>query len=439
MIGKSGTRGVLFLLPLLLLAGGCGAPGGGEEKSAAVSVDVPVEEVREPVTGQLERGETPMGWALRREIPRATADAILTSIDGILPASRYRTDDTLELTRNRSGAVVSFAVQRRNGERIITRRGENGEWAAGRESETLRREVARFEGEIGSSLWESMRAGGATPDLVVRFADIFSWTFDFLTDCRKGDRFELVAEALYRGDVFHGYGEILAARYEGTQGKVGGVRFALADGKTSYYAPDGSSLQKIFLRSPLNYRRISSGFSKSRYHPILKRRMPHLGIDYAAASGTPVVTVGDGTVLFAGTKRGFGKIVEIRHARSYVTTYGHLSRFGRGLRKGARVAQGQVIGYVGSTGLSTAPHLDFRMKHGSNWVNPLRISVPSADPVPRKERREFFHFARVCLAALDVLPEGIVPSERDPIIPALLAGRGSGFFPCHPDVSSPAP
>ena len=204
--------------------------------------------------------------------------------------------------------------------------------------------------------------------------------------------------------------------------------------RSAYYAPDGGSLQKIFLRSPLNFRRISSGFTKRRYHPVLKRWMPHLGIDYSAAAGTPVVTIGDGAVVYAGWKKGFGNIVEIRHNSTYLTTYGHLSRFGKGIRKGTRVAQGQVIGYVGNTGLSTAPHLDFRMKRRSDWVNPMMIEVPSADPMPAKDRRNFFHMTRIYLAALDVMPEGPLGVDADPFVTALIAGGESGFFPHSPGI-----
>jgi murein DD-endopeptidase MepM/ murein hydrolase activator NlpD len=146
----------------------------------------------------------------------------------------------------------------------------------------------------------------------------------------------------------------------------------------------------VFLKSPLNYRRISSYFSNSRYHPILKIRRPHHGIDYAAPTGTPVVSIGDGRVTRAGWNGGFGKYVEIRHNNVYTTCYGHLSGYGKGVRKGARVRQGQVIGYVGSTGLSTGPHLDFRVKKFGSYVNPLRMDYPKGEPVAEERREDYF-------------------------------------------------
>jgi murein DD-endopeptidase MepM/ murein hydrolase activator NlpD len=401
-----------------------------KERDGAGIAQLPVaeEKVLETVEGTLRRGETPTGWAVRQGIPVTTAQEIIGALAVHLSAARYRTDDRLQITRDEGGEIVSLAVERMNGERYVARR-TGAVWMAARESEPVRREIVHFRGTIRSSLWESLIDAGASPDLVVRFSDIFSWTFDFLTDCREGDQFDLIAESIWQGEQFRRHGDILVARYEGERGTVSGVRFEPEGEKAAYYAPDGASLQKAFLRSPLNYRRISSGFSRSRYHPVLKRYMPHLGIDYAAAAGTPVVTIGEGVVTYAGWKKGFGKFVEVKHSRSYATTYGHLSRFGSGVRSGSRVAQGDVIGYVGSTGLATGPHLDFRMKHGASWVNPLKIEIPSAEPVPASEMTDFLHVARVCLAALDVLPEGDLDGGEDPIAFALLAGPDAGTLP----------
>jgi len=414
---------------LFLLAIAC-APAQETETSALGGIPAPEEPVLETLEGSLRRGETPTGWALRQGIPGPEAQGIVAALAVHLPASRYRTDDRLQVVKDEKGGIVSFAVERTNGVRYVARP-EHGVWIASHESEPVRRDIVHYRGTIRSSLWESLVAAGASPDLVVRYADIFSWTFDFLTDCRQGDRFDLIAESIYQGDQFRRHGDILVARYEGERGTVSGIRFQPEGEKAAYYAPDGSALQKAFLRSPLSYRRISSGFTHRRYHPVLKRYMPHLGIDYAAASGTPVVTIGDGTVSFAGWKKGFGKIVEVRHSRSYTTTYGHLAGFGSGIRSGARVAQGQVIGYVGSTGISTGPHLDFRMKHGATWVNPLKIEIPSADPVPAGQESEFFNTARVCLVALDVLPEGEARVNEDPMVLALLTGGEGGYLPAQ--------
>jgi murein DD-endopeptidase MepM/ murein hydrolase activator NlpD len=220
---------------------------------------------------------------------------------------------------------------------------------------------------------------------VLQFADIFAWTVDFLTECRRGDRFRL----LYVQETGNGATDVLAAAYAQRDTTHIGLSLPREDGGTDYYTPTGTNLRKAFLRSPLNYRRISSRFSYSRYHPILKIRRPHLGVDYAAPTGTPVVSVADGKVSFAGWKGGYGRYVKIKHTGGCYTAYGHLSRFARGVRKGARVSQGQVIGYVGSTGLSTGPHLDYRVQMQGRYVDPLRMDVPPAPPVDPDRMPEF--------------------------------------------------
>jgi len=171
-----------------------------------------------------------------------------------------------------------------------------------------------------------------------------------------------------------------------------------------YYDAEGNSLQRVFLKSPLNYRRISSYFSRRRFHPILKIYRPHYGVDYAAPTGTPVVTIGDGRVVYAGWKGGLGRYVEIRHNNVYTSCYGHLSRFAKGIRRGARVRQGQVIGYVGATGLATGPHLDFRVKRFGSYVNPLTVDYPRAEPLPEDKKDEFF-------ARRDSILQGLKPTQ----------------------------
>jgi murein DD-endopeptidase MepM/ murein hydrolase activator NlpD len=168
------------------------------------------------------------------------------------------------------------------------------------------------------------------------------------------------------------------------------IGFEEPDGTMEYYDCDGNSVRRVFLKSPLNYRRISSYFTHRRFHPILKIYRPHYGVDYAAPIGTPVVAIGDGRVTHAGWNGGMGNFVEIRHNNIYTSCYGHLSRYGKGVRSGVRVTQGQVIGYVGSTGLSTGPHLDFRVKKYGSYVNPLTIDYPRGEPVGEERREAFF-------------------------------------------------
>jgi murein DD-endopeptidase MepM/ murein hydrolase activator NlpD len=211
--------------------------------------------------------------------------------------------------------------------------------------------------------------------LALRLADIFAWDIDFATDLRRGDTFKLVVEELYLDGEFKGFGRILSAEFVNDGRTYRAYRFE-ADGREAYYDQEGKSLQRTFLKAPLSYRRISSGYTKRRYHPILKIYRPHPGVDYAAPKGTPVSAVGDGSVVFAGYKGANGNLVVIKHGGQYKTYYGHLSAIARGIRTGAGVTQGQVIGRVGMTGMATGPHLDYRVKHRGHFVNPLTLDMP---------------------------------------------------------------
>jgi len=243
------------------------------------------------------------------------------------------------------------------------------------------RRVSFIRGEVSDNLYGSMTRSGCKPALILRYADIFAWEIDFLTEVRNGDQFALIFEESVEPDYVNDY-SIIAAWYRGERGERYAIYFSPSKGKDAYFNEKGESVVRTFLRSPLNFSRISSGFSFSRMHPILRIPRPHLGVDYAAPMGTPVVSIADGTIVSAGWRNGFGKTVLIRHTGSCQTQYAHLSRYGNGIRKGVSVVQGQIIGYVGSTGLSTGPHLDFRFRKAGRWVNPLTVESPRADPVP---------------------------------------------------------
>ena len=235
-----------------------------------------------------------------------------------------------------------------------------------------------IEGTITSSLYESMVAIGEHPDLIVDYASIFAWEIDFFTETRSGDSFKILLKREYLDTIPIGYEEIDYLYYGGEIGQYTAFRYRTPDGQVGYYSKDGGSLKKLFLKAPLSYARISSYFSRSRFHPILKIRRPHWGVDYVAPRGTPVSAIGDGLVTYAGWKGQYGRLVEIRHVKGYSTRYGHLSRIRKGIRKGRRVKQGQVIGYVGSTGLATGPHLHFEVRYHKKPINPLRMKVPKS-------------------------------------------------------------
>ncbi len=258
----------------------------------------------------------------------------------------------------------------------------------------------RMKGAITSSLFEAVQEIGEGPELAVKFAEIFAWDVDFHFDIREGDQFNILFEEKWRDGSFYGYGKILAAEFVNQGETLQAVYYESREGKSGYYMPKGQSLQKQFLRSPLKFSRISSKFTYKRYHPILKSYRPHLGVDYVAPVGTPIHAAGDGKVIFAGRKGGNGKFVKIRHSQAYMTGYLHLSRIARGIRSGKKVKQGQVIGYVGQTGLATGPHLCYRFYKYGKFVNSLTVKFPSASPVPRKEMKAFFEIRDSLLTRL---------------------------------------
>jgi len=257
-------------------------------------------------------------------------------------------------------------------------------------------------GTIESSLWESMRDIDADPMLAVELSEIFAWSIDFF-GIQQGDRYKVIYEVSYVDSQSIGINSILGAWFHHNGTDFWGIPFR-QDGVRSFFDEEGNSLRKAFLKAPLRFSRISSGFSHSRYHPVLKIRRPHHGVDYVAPTGTPVYSVGDGVVTGVGyQRRGGGNYIKVKHNSVYSTTYMHLSRFGKGIRTGVYVKQGDVIGYVGSTGLSTGPHLDFRFYKNGSAVNPLRVEAPPVEPVFEENLAAYGIVRSITIRALKLL------------------------------------
>lgn len=251
----------------------------------------------------------------------------------------------------------------------------------------VKREV--IQGSIDSSLSLALDELGEGPSLAVMMEDILGWDVDFGKDIRQGDTFRLLVEKRFRKGNPAGYGHILALDFHNRDRTFKAFRYTDADGRTSYFDERGQSMRKAFLKAPLSFTRISSGYSNRRFHPILKRWRPHHGIDYAAPTGTPIRTIGDGVVTAKAYDKAAGRYVKIRHPRGYETVYNHMSRFGKSIRTGKQVKQGEVIGYVGTTGYATGPHLDFRVKRHGSYINPLNMKSPPTNPVPAQEMARF--------------------------------------------------
>ncbi|HHH36928.1 MAG TPA: peptidase M23 [Gammaproteobacteria bacterium] len=256
---------------------------------------------------------------------------------------------------------------------------------------------------IDNALFLAAQKAGLSDNITMELAGIFGWDIDFSLDIRKGDSFTVVYEELYLNGEKLRDGNILAAEFI-NRGRIHrAVRFTDDRGRSDYYSPDGRSMRKAFLRSPVAFTRISSRFSLGRRHPILHHIRAHKGVDYAAPRGTPIKATGDGKVVFKGTKGGYGKTIVIQHGSRYSTLYAHMSGFARGIRTGRRVRQGQVIGYVGSTGLATGPHLHYEFRVNGIHRNPLTVKLPDASPLPRRYLREFRRQAQPLLAQLDLV------------------------------------
>jgi murein DD-endopeptidase MepM/ murein hydrolase activator NlpD len=251
--------------------------------------------------------------------------------------------------------------------------------------------VQHLDGIIQDNLIASMGDGREQVMLALRLSDIFAWDIDFTSDLRRGDIYTVVVEGYYLNGEFRKYGDVLSAEFVNNGEFYNAYRFE-SNGEVDYFDAEGRSLKRAFLKAPLNFRRISSHFSHNRFHPILRIYRPHHGLDYSAPSGTPVSAVCEGTVLFSGYKKQYGNLVIIRHPNSWKTYYGHLSRIAKDVRKGRKVAQGQVIGAVGSTGLATGPHLHYELRIHNKPANPLAMKMPRGKAVPQNLRAEFRQF-----------------------------------------------
>jgi murein DD-endopeptidase MepM/ murein hydrolase activator NlpD len=274
------------------------------------------------------------------------------------------------------------------GERLsVTRRGAHFAASAEPAPVAVRWKVAT--GEIRSSLFGAADEAGLPDVVTLQLADVFAGDIDFYHDLRKGDRFRVVYEMRHVDGEPVGPGKIVAAEFENGSRTLRAFRWRDADGADNYYAPDGTAMRKAFLRSPMEFSRVTSGFSGARFHPILQTWRAHKGVDYAAPVGTPVRATGSGKVTFAGTQNGYGNVIELKHAGVHSTLYAHLSRIAPHVKAGARVAQGEVIGYVGQTGWATGPHLHFELRAGAEQRNPLAIALPSGEPLPASARAAF--------------------------------------------------
>ena len=298
--------------------------------------------------------------------------------DGSLERMRYTIDDERYLV-------------------VDNQSGTPNAWIQARE---ITREMVETEGTIESSLFLAGKSAGLSDAMVMKLANVFGWDIDFVLDIRAGDRFFMVYEKIYRDGEYLRDGEVLAATFINQGERFQAIRYDAGSG-AQYYAPDGRHMRKAFLRAPLNFSYISSNFNPKRFHPILKRVKAHNGIDYRAPTGTPVYAAGDGKVIESAKNQYNGNYVFIQHANSIVTKYLHFSR--RAVKKGQRVRQGQVIGYVGATGLAQGPHLHYEFVVRGKHRNPRTVALPAVEPLEESALTQFEAHASLYLAQLNRL------------------------------------
>ena len=357
-------------------------------------------------------GEKPIYVALQEAgISKQDIAQIVTKLGTIVNTRKLQKKDIYSLSAENGQLIMLLLTQ--GFKRFFVANVEGG-LVAGVSDVEIKTRVKTVAGEVKGSLFNSMLAQGLQVPHILDFTDAFSWTIDFNNDTRNGDRYTALWEENYTADGEVTSQDLLAASYTGAENKTTTYAFYFED---DFYDETGKMSKKMFLKSPISFRnyRISSRFSYGRLHPILKIRRPHLGIDYAAPVGTPVQAVADGTVLFNGWKGGFGNFVEIKHANGYTTMYGHLKSFGKGVKVGAKVKQGQTVGYIGSTGLSTGPHLDFRIKEKNKFIDFLKMKNRNSAirDVPEEKRQEFEELKVLYLKVLDAASQQQVAAEEN--------------------------
>lgn len=388
---KSYYAVVPLAVPVLLATMGDGAVT-NETLDLGPEFDLAARHTPEPLPSHasilpIETGDTLDQIFVQGGLTRPEAAGLTRSFSSSIDLRKLRPGNLVRFEYDDAGAVTTVSMKLAGWGDIHARREVEG-FEVVAEKAAERQQEAVLHGDIESSLYEAICGRGEKPQLVALLADVFQWDVDFF-NLQNGDSFSLIVKKKYVGADLVGYGPIEAARFHHNGQTFEAFRFEHADGTAGYYGRTGAPLRKQFLKAPLRFTRITSGFTNRRFHPVLKRFRAHHGVDYGAPTGTPVMSTADGVVTFAGFDRGEGNYITIKHNARMKTHYLHLSRFAKGLRRGTRVTQGDVIGYVGSTGLSTGPHLDYRVSDGSGWINPLKLKSITPDPLRGEQLRRF--------------------------------------------------
>lgn len=311
-----------------------------------------------------------------------------------------RPGKTLVAQINKYNSLLKLSYKKSKIETLVATRDESS-FTVEIVSKPIAKEIAHAQATINSSLFLDGKAAGLSDKTIMQLANIFAWDIDFALSLHKGDQFTVVYEKLLVDGEFYDSGDIISAEFVNRSHTYTAVRFKDKKGETSYYSPDGKSMRKAFLRSPIEFARVSSHFNLKRKHPVLNRIRAHKGVDYAARSGTPITSTGNGKITFRGNQRGYGRVVTVQHGQKYSTLYAHMSRFKKGQHKGSHVKQGDVIGYVGRSGLATGPHLHYEFRVNGVHRNPLTIKLPTAEPIKKSIFAEFKRQTKPLIAQLN--------------------------------------
>lgn len=378
-----------------------------------------------PVEGTFGRGATLSRVLQELGLDAAEAHAAVTAISPHLDVRRLRAGDSYAaLYQPGSTELTALEVPVPGQGRAVLERNGDG-WQGDFRPFVKRLVPTTVEGVVEGSLISAVLNAGASPELAYRMADVLQWDLDFSRDLRRGDRFQVAFDTVELDGEASGLGDIWALSFDNAGRRLEAYRY-----DDDYYDGDGRPLQKMFLRSPLRYSFVTSNFNPSRLHPVLKVRRPHWGVDYRAKVGTPVRVTANGVVTFVGWSKGGGKMVKVRHPNGYLTAYLHLSRFASGIRPGVRVGQGEVVAYSGNTGLSTAPHLDYRVQKDGRWLNPLKLDNVPAEPIPETRLADFLHWRDTCRSSLDGgIPLKIRPAAGDQLAGVDAGEDGDGVLP----------
>lgn len=346
------------------------------------------------------RGDTLSTLFAKVGLPSNVVHDVLASGKQAKQFSRLKHGQVLQFELDKDGQLTSLHSKVSNLETIRLTKTAKG-YSFDREVSKPVVRTAYAHGVIKSSLSASAKRAGLSHSLTMDMARVLGYDIDFAQDIRPGDEFDVVYEQKVMDGKVVGTGNILSARFTNRGKTYTAVRYTNKQGNTSYYTADGNSLRKAFIRTPVDFARISSRFSAGRKHPILNKIRAHKGVDYAAPRGTPIKAAGDGKVLLAGRRGGYGNTVIIAHGNSYKTLYGHMQGFAKGIKTGSSVKQGQIIGYIGTTGLSTGPHLHYEFQVNGVHVDPLSRKLPMADPIARAERQRFLQQSKPLIARMD--------------------------------------